>query len=473
MRLARWIESPAGRRIIEAFTPELPELIESVRGRTGIDAASIRRLSLALHPGRSGWPEVSLAVELEQPRPLDELLGRWKAAQARTPDGQTIYVGEEPDDDAFYVRLSPSDPSGDGTGNGDTDERVDKDAPNGERVVAFAVGSTERIGEVAEFDGDPIPLPQNLDRLWRRASADADFVALCTPNFLFADARALLEQTAPELEEPLKRMLIPDASGWLIAAALTDDALYAETRLLSSGAVSEAELLNRVRDAVERWPQWGESFLLRSVADPSWRLLATRLPSMLRFVGDHARFDVADRAAVANVYLPAEGAAQLGLATLLAANTPASSGTDRSAPAPDPLTLDEMLQREMSVRFDQESLEFAVQTILGEFARSLPRGTEPPRVEIRGGELEKMGITQNQQVRDFDRSEIPLRQVLTDLVLGANPDRTAAGPADPKQSLVWIVADDPDGQPMIQITTRQAASDREIELPQEFRESPE
>ena len=47
-----------------------------------------------------------------------------------------------------------------------------------------------------------------------------------------------------------------------------------------------------------------------------------------------------------------------------------------------------------------------------------------------------MGITQNQQIRDFAKTDIPLRKVLTDLLVGANPDKTATGPTDPEAGLV-------------------------------------
>ena len=86
-----------------------------------------------------------------------------------------------------------------------------------------------------------------------------------------------------------------------------------------------------------------------------------------------------------------------------------------------------------------------------------------------GGDLEKKGITQNQQIRNFDKTDQTLRSVLTDLVLGANPDKTATGPKDPKQSLVWVVH--PQGKPAgeceILVTTRDAAAGQ-YTLPVEF-----
>ena len=128
-----------------------------------------------------------------------------------------------------------------------------------------------------------------------------------------------------------------------------------------------------------------------------------------------------------------------------------------------------MLDRKMSVSFDQESLEFAINVIVEEFQQSLPPGSTMPPVRVIGGDLQLMGITQNQQIRNFQKTDLPLRTVLTDLVLGANPDKTATGPDDPKQALVWVVVDDPEspGKKAILVTTRKA-SEGKYELPKEF-----
>ena len=228
--------------------------------------------------------------------------------------------------------------------------------------------------------------------------------------------------------------------------------------------------MRKVSDTVQTWPSWAEQFILDSVPDPSWRLLAIRLPSMMRFLVEQMRFGVSDGVVVANCYLPANALPQLTLATVLAMNTP--TGGALAAPeqtAPATLTIEQMLEREMSVSFDQESLEFALDAIVNAFKEGLPRGAVMPPARIIGGDLQLMGITQNQQVRDFVKSKEPLRAVLTDLVVRANPDKSATGPADPKQALVWVVFND-GGAPNpaeILITTRQAAEGK-YELPEEF-----
>ena len=450
-RLSRWVQTSGGRELLETFSPEWDRLATHIRSRTGVDVESIRRLSVALHPGDQGWPETSLAVVLETPAAREDLLRRWQVQASRTPEGHTIFAGDDPKADAYYLRTVAGD---------DT------------RVSAFAVGRIRRMSEVADLEGRPGPLSQPMARAWNGSGEAADVTLLATPNFLFADARRLLKESAPALEQPLRDVLIPDVSAWLVTATLGDDRLYAEMRAMPAGDIRGPELLRRWGDALDRSPRWAEEFLVRSVPDPSWRLLASRLPMMLRFMNEHRREAIIDQAAVMNLYLPTRGAAQLGLGAWLVANSPRGSGpAAMDPPAAPAMTLDDMLDQTMSVSFAQESLQFAVEAVLEDFGRNLPRGIEPPVARILGGDLEKMGITQNQQVRDFERRDTPLRQVLTDLMLGANPDRTASGPDDPKQSLVWVVADDPEnpGRWAILITTREAATDR-YDLPREFRQ---
>jgi hypothetical protein len=54
-------------------------------------------------------------------------------------------------------------------------------------------------------------------------------------------------------------------------------------------------------------------------------------------------------------------------------------------------------------------------------------------------------------------------EILVEILRRANPDKLAAGPADPRQKLVYVV-----GPKAIFITTRAAAADRGERLPAVF-----
>ena len=449
LRIASIIESNIGDQVIEVFSPDLDALISSIAERAAVPVESIKTCGLALHPGKEGWPEVSLAIQLKDPIPAKDLIEKWDVAAARTGDGATIYAGDSPESDAYYFEGKGDDP-----------------------VIRFAIGSVAKISEVAETEGTSVLLPRNSQILWNATSDESDLVVLfASPNFLFADGRELLFNSLPAFISPLKSALQPDVSAMLVTVDFGDEQMFIETRLTPSGGSSPAALVRMLQEKIGGWPNWADDFIINSVPDASWRLLANRLRPMVSFVAEQVRFGVSEEVAIANAYLPAQAVPQVMLATVLALNTPEGSSVATAAPASKkPLSVEELLNRKMSVTFEQESLEFAIDNIVTAFERDLPSGSTLPNIRIIGGDLQLMGITQNQQVRDFKQANVPLRQVLTELLRLANPDKTATGPKDEKQSLIWVVEDDPNkpGTKEILITTRNSAKDK-YEVPPEFK----
>ncbi|WDQ18912.1 serine/threonine protein kinase [Rhodopirellula sp. P2] len=434
--------------LLEMFGPETQGWLESLNQWSGVPSESISHVALAWFPGSEGVPEVSAAVRLSEPLSLESLLDVWDVSAARGASGETIYAGDTRDALAYF-------PMSQGRPAEAADDLVD----------AFAVGSIARIGEVAEMGGAPVVLPRLLEDLWQSARPNDAIAFLTQPNFLVSDARQWMEASSPALIPWIRQNLLADCGGILIRIAATEEAgSYVEVRLATAPGVDPTELATPLREQLHNAPRWAEDFLVTRDIDPSWRLLAARLPSMWAFAQENVRTGRVDRKLVWNAYLPPLALPQLTLATLLATNTTTEPVSEAMASNETKLSIDDMLDRKMSVSFDQESLQFAVDTIAEEFNRDLPEGNQLPPIEIIGGDLQKMGITQNQQIRDFAKSDVPLRTVLTDLVLGANPDRTATGPDDPKQALVWVVKPD---KSAILITTR-LASDGQYELPSEF-----
>ena len=448
-KLSQFLEHPSGKNLLTGVASGLESLVERAISRSKSSADNIHRVTVTLFPGEAGWPEVALAVELINPVKEADLVENLAVDQARTRDNQTIYVGEQDDSDAYYWRL---------------EEESDL-------VSAYAVGSVPRITEVANLEGTAIPLPRTSQALWSSTSVDSELLVFFTPNFLFADGREMLNASAPELIDPLRRFMQPDVNAGLMALQFNSDGtVYVESRFAPSGGISEAALMKKVSESINSLPSWADDFILESVPDASWRLLAIRMPQMMNYLITKMRFGLSDNTVVANAYLPQEAFPQLVFAGLLAMNTSKSGGSTIAAPTEEVLSIDQMLERQMTVSFDQESLEFALEAISNAFQDGLPAGNQMPKAVIVGGDLELMGITQNQQVRDFSKDQKSLRSVLTDLVLQANPDKSATGPTDAKQSLIWVVTDSESetGKKEIRITTRQAAERENYTVPNEF-----
>jgi hypothetical protein len=160
-------------------------------------------------------------------------------------------------------------------------------------------------------------------------------------------------------------------------------------------------------------------------------------------------------------YLPAMAghnlllAAELTLAEGLGAPAPAA---EAAAPARE-WTIKEKLQRRISLRMPRDTLEAALQHL----ARAID-----VEIAILGADLQVEGITKNQSL-EIDLRDQPGEEILVDILRRANPDKSAAGPADPRQKLVYVIGPrTPGDSPVILITTRARAAERGDTLPAPF-----
>ncbi len=446
LRLNRIVGDSANTQWLDWLGQELKSAITALETRSGVTADEIERLTIAMSAGGNGNPKSTYTITTRQPFKLDAVINTWSVSASRTPEGKTIYTGDEPQADAYFFTDSP------------------------DAVRTFVLGPLDLVKLVVENEGAAIPLPRSMQQLWDATSSDADIVAITIPNFLFADGREMLRSYAPKAVDPLRSLLIPDVSGAVISMSLVDH-WYFETRLTPSGSITAPALLQTIEPRIKSLPGWAESFAIDANVDASWRGMAIRLPQYMRAITDQTRTGVSATIPTVNFYLPSEAAPQVTLATILALSSPDTGPAETVATAPEMtlLTMDQMLDAKLSVSFDQESLQFAVTVIRDEFVRTLPAGTKPPTITIVGGDLEKAGITQNQQIRNFQMRSRPLRDALTELARQANPDKSVTALTDPKQSLVWAV--DPTASadsPTILITTRTAAEAKKLPLPKEF-----
>ena len=446
--------------IVRRLAPELAVILERAVARVQVPEDRLSRIAAAFHPGQGGVPEVTMAVELREQFSRSELAKQFDVSQTRTKDGMTIYLGDDLDGEAFYFETSES---------------------GSDLVSRFTLGSVDQISQVAAIEGQAIPLPRAVKSLWKATRLSCDVCVLMNSNFLFADGRELLTKSAPELVRPLRRLLIPKSSAVLLMvnAQRNGSPTYAEWRMAASGSTTEASLSRTMQESVQQWPSWAQDFVAATEMDDSWSALGQRLPAMISFVSEQVRVGVSDRTATANVYLPSEAVSQVGLATFLAMNTPfgQKQSIDDAANMPEALTMDEILELPLTVSFARESLEAAMEIVADAVQNRLPEGVSAPTIEILGRDLQKLGITQNQPISDFRKTDAPLRAILTDLAILGNPDKSSPGPLDDRQALIWVtekMAEDSDSTVRLKIviTTRQAVqkpeSEARYEVPAEF-----
>ena len=128
--------------------------------------------------------------------------------------------------------------------------------------------------------------------------------------------------------------------------------------------------------------------------------------------------------------------------------------------------LEDALAEPASVQIEHASLEECLNLL----AKKVRAKHDTFTIKIVGNDLKLEGITRNQVIRDYAATDKPVAEILTDLVLRADPSSGTKDPSDPELRLIWIVAANPDDAEKlaILITTRAAAAKRGDKLPKMF-----
>jgi hypothetical protein len=89
---------------------------------------------------------------------------------------------------------------------------------------------------------------------------------------------------------------------------------------------------------------------------------------------------------------------------------------------------------------------------------------------INGTAFQKDGITRNQQVRNFEYKDTPVREILTALCRRANPVTTVQKANEKDQKVVWLLLDDPNtpSKKKLDMSTRAWSESNQAALPKEF-----
>lgn len=421
----------------------------------------IESVGIALYPSKTaGVPQVLFRVKLKQPTALETIANGLQGFSAQlldTKSGNKRGVwSNEASNDPIAIAF---------------EELATDRAATTKR---FTVGPQELVLGLSELQGGVAPLRRQLEQLLQSTDSRADVTALFAPSFLFGDGRELIS-TWPNLS-PLVRDLLDESTQAVSLSMFFESRWYLEMRMLNSETRESGRILSQLKTRLEKLPDQMEAAILESPSHPYWRALSQRYPQMLRSLGKFGRFGIEDGQVIANVYLPNEAASNLLIASWMAMAAPPATGGSTSSssgtkPAAKPQTksIDAILDSPISISFGQESLESALQLISSEVADSVLSGESFP-MAINGSAFQKQGITQNQQIRDFKQTSVPLRTVLTDLVRRANPVTTVQSATEKDQKVVWVVIDDPNtpSKKKIELTTRTWAETNNIKLTSEF-----
>jgi serine/threonine protein kinase len=340
-------------------------------------------------------------------------------------------------------------------------------------IKRLTIGPQELVATLAELNGGAAPLRRQLETLLLSTDSRADISFLFAPSFLVGDARELL--AAVPSGQALLNASIDETMQAVLLTTTLEPRWYTELRMIGSETRDAGKFALSLKQKLEKLPDEVESGMLNTTIHPYWRALSMRYPQMLRSLNKYGRFGIEDGQVVANLYLPSDAVSNLAVTSWMAmkfpvgTSNPSMQTSTKPAVKPQSKTIDEILDSKISVAFEQESLESGLQLISGEVADSVLSGA-PISMAINFSAFKKGGITQNQQIRAFKQTAIPLRTILTDLVRRANPVTTVQSPTELDQKVVWVILDDAENpiKKKIELTTRFWAEENKAALPSEF-----
>ncbi|MFN5393862.1 MAG: protein kinase domain-containing protein [Planctomycetota bacterium] len=445
--LADWWKS------VYAQGPELSDLLNFATD-------SLASVSVAWYPGEStGSYRKTYRLGWKEPKPLDALIpdiDQWSSQEIQSDNKKYRYWTKEHQGQSIALI---------------TDDFTSK---ANEQVKRIAIGSFELLKPLLDSQGKSGPLRRQLDAILQNTDSRADATFLAAPSFVFVDGKQMFGQHSEKVIG-LMREVIDDRVQAVMVRTHFEPQLYVEYRMFGNDIQSAPRDAIELKRKLDSLAENVESQLTAQPAAVYWRAIANRFPQMLRSINKYARSGAEDGQVVFNVYLPKEAATNLAIGSWMALQGGTAAGPVKVATAPKPTnnapkSIDEMLDSKISLRIEQESLEVVLQAIANELKESHTGGVEALPMAINGTAFQKDGITRNQQVRNFEYKDTPVREILTALCRRANPVTTVQKATEKDQKVVWLLLDDPNtpSKKKLDMSTRAWSESNQATLPKEF-----
>ena len=435
VRPAELFHGPEGDKIMAAIGPAGQGFLNKLKETTAFDSSEIEQVLMGIESSPEGVVDASLVVYLKDAMPRAALLKVWDNPTEAGEPGDPYFVGNG---HAYYI-------------------------PSGEESRVFAVSSKEKIEEVIEFSGAAPPLRREMEEMLEDTYASRHFTLLFAPNFLFGDGKkGLFSGMSAPLEKPLFDFLGSNQIKAGIFSFHVGEDFFAELRLGGQLDLPPTELAEQIHGRMSEIPGQFRRLLLELNPPEYAANLLADFPEYVRLLSSYTRSGTAHDQAVLRSYLPAGAGQYLMMGSELTMALLGGSGGPvavASAEPAEPQTVEEKLEQKASLSFPRDTLEVSLQLLSKEL------DTE---IIIIGADLQLDGITKNQSF-GIDLRDKSGKEILTEILRLANPDKTATGAADPKQKLVYVIKPKEEGgEKAVFVTTRAQAEKRKDELPSEF-----
>ncbi len=420
---------PEADKIRAALGPDGERGIELIEKATIAKLGSIEQLIIGAQVNSAGNWLVTFVVHTEKPIPREALLARLPSAAEKTDENQTYWLAN---DRAYYL-------------------------PNAGNGKVLVIAPADAMADIIDLAGNPPPLRRDIERLLDHTDTDRQATIIVAPNSLFSEGQSLFAGELERLRGPLFWFLGDELSGAALSMNWGDDfflELIATPKLDTTPQKAARIFTQRCSEIPDKLQQYVST--LKS--QPYGQAIVSRFPTMVRKLSAYTRSDFEADHAVLRCYLPVVAGHNLLMAAeLTLAESPGAAAQPIAAGAAT--TLHDRLAKATSLKFAKDTLEAALEQLSQDIG--VP-------IVIRGPDLQAEGITKNQSF-GIDLSNKPAEEILVQILRLANPDKSATGPGDVRQKLVYIIEQRPDKTEQIVVTTRTRAKERHDELPAAFR----
>ncbi len=431
LRPAALAAHPEGEKALAALGPWGAGAVAQLESLTGASLAEINAVLVSVVVARDGSLDACLKVMLLEPWSDAELARRRSDARPHDSDGRA-YLADG--DRAWF--LAP--------------------AVEGNASRPLIVCPAAMVEELIQSEGAPL-LARDIESLVDLSDADRTATVILSAKFLAAGGLHLVEGEAAPLRDALAALLRNDAT----AAALSihwGDSFFVELRATPALSNSPRWLATTLRSRVAEGGE-GVAAAIESQTWPDYggQVLA-RFPAMLGKLVEFTRCGEANRHAVLRAYLPATAGHNLLMGAELLLTQSAGQHAHEDVGMAPQRSIEDRLATLTSLAFPKETLQRALELLAEDIGVT---------IAIDGSALQAEGITQNQSLA-LDLHDRPAGEILVEILRLANPDRTAEGPSDPRQKLVYLVDPAAEGGGRMIVTTRAAARKSGLALPAVF-----
>jgi hypothetical protein len=437
MRPAAFLRHPEGEKVLAALGPRGKAAVDSIVRITGVQLEEMERLVIGFQTTADSMWAATIVVHAGKPVSRDAILAKQSETASKEHAGKKYWWT---DGRAYYFP-------------GSSDSKL------------LVVAPEDAIRDVIDLGGQAPPLRRDIERLIGHTDTDRQLTIVVAPNSLFGEGQTIFAGPMSRLRNPLFWFLGDELSG----AALSlnwDSNFFLELVATPTLETSPEKAARIFAERVAQIPQKLEEYVVSLNAQPYGRLVVARFPEMVRKLALYTRNGFESDHAVLRCYLPAVAGHNLLMAAeLTLSETPGAGAVAEPKPTPKGLSdtapatsVKERLAKVTSLRFPRDTLESAIDLLSQDIGAP---------IEIRGSDLQADGITKNQSF-GIDVADKPASDILVEILRLANPDKTATGPNDARQKLVYIIELSPDKTEQIVVTTRAKAAERMDELPAEF-----